>query len=91
MSQMVKTVRSHGQVMIMGLDQELLMFVDKDEKMHWQITSAKLEDKMRAARSTVETAMEEMQAQMAILPTEQRQLMERMLGKHPALGGGTGM
>jgi GLPGLI family protein len=88
MPKMVKMVRSNGDVMMMRLDKELLIFVYNDKQEYSQMTFAEFEEKVREVQSKVETAMQDMQKKMANLPPEQRQMMERMMGKNPGVGGG---
>jgi hypothetical protein len=91
MPKMVRMVRSNGDVMILRFDKELPIFVYNDKKEYAQMTFAEFEGRMAALQGKVDTVMQEMQKKMAALPPEQRQMMERMLGKHPELARGNGI
>ena len=62
---------------ILRLDQEMMYLVKPDKEVYATMTFAEMEEGMKAAGAQ----MEKMQEQMKDMPVEQREMMEKMLGK----------
>lgn len=65
-------------------DRQLVWILDDPEKKYMEITKAE----MAKAGQQVSAAMDKMKAELEKLPPEQRKMMEEMMAKNPALGGG---
>ncbi len=68
---------SEAEYVILRLDQEKLYMVKQNNKTYSMMTFAEMEKGMKQANAQLEQALE----QMKDMPAEQRQMMEKMLGK----------
>jgi len=78
MPKMLKIQMSDGgDYSILRLDQEKMILVKPDDKTYSVVTFAQMEERMKKGNAQMEKALE----QMKDLPREQREMMEKMLGK----------
>jgi len=86
MPKMFKVDREGQQSVIVRLDQEKFISIDDKEQTYAEMTFTEMESMMKEAGAAIAGMTDEMKAQLAQLPAEQREMMEKMMkGK---MGGG---
>lgn len=84
MPKMFKTVSTgdlnNDGITIARLDKQLFWMLNPKKKTYSEMTFAQMEETMKKAGGKMDAAMEKMNKEMAGMPKEQREMMERMMG-----------
>jgi hypothetical protein len=80
MPRMLKMVSGdEGMAVILRLDREVMIMIDRKEKKYHEITFKEMEQMMEGAGAMMDAQMEMMKEQLAQLPEEQRKAVEEMM------------